>query len=154
MTNHLDQLLAIASALADEGRLRALLAIRRAGQLCLCQITELLALAPSTVSKHLSILRQAGLIEARKQGRWMYFHLPEHQQTPPAVRGAIQWVASSLARDPRAVEDARRLKQILAENPEELCKRQCERRGCCSSAPATPAAARWPKAGHATSAAT
>jgi DNA-binding transcriptional ArsR family regulator len=48
------------------------------GELCVCQVTEVLQLAPSTVSKHMSILRQAGLVEARKEGRWIYYRLVGH----------------------------------------------------------------------------
>ena len=63
------EVLAITNALADESRLRALMALTR-GRLCVCQIADLLQLAPSTVSKHLSILRQGGLVESQKKGRW------------------------------------------------------------------------------------
>ena len=52
----------ITGALADETRVRTLLALRK-GELCVCQITELFGLAPSTVSKHLSLLFQAGLVD-------------------------------------------------------------------------------------------
>ncbi len=64
----------VARALADESRVRALLALR-GGELCLCQIIELLGLAPSTVSKHMDVLFRAGLVERRKEGRWHYFQL-------------------------------------------------------------------------------
>jgi DNA-binding transcriptional ArsR family regulator len=131
----------IAGALADEHRARALLALRK-GELCLCQITELLGLAPSTVSKHLSVLKGAGLVEARKQGRWMYFRITQEQHAPPAVIDAIHWTSLALCREPRILDDARRLRQILCEDPEELCRRQCARRNCCpvpgSTRPARP----------------
>jgi ArsR family transcriptional regulator len=55
----------ITKALSDSNRVRTLLALRK-GELCVCQITELFGLAPSTISKHLSILAQAGLVESRK----------------------------------------------------------------------------------------
>jgi len=61
----------LTKALADESRVRAVLALRQ-GELCVCQITELFGFAPSTVSKHLSILFQANLVESRKDGRWIY----------------------------------------------------------------------------------
>jgi len=64
----------ITKALADENRVRLLLALR-GGQLCVCQMIELLGLAPSTVSKHLSILNQARLVEKRKEERWIYYGL-------------------------------------------------------------------------------
>jgi DNA-binding transcriptional ArsR family regulator len=49
------------------------------GELCVCQIIELLGLVPSTVSKHMSILKQAGLVENRKEARWMYYRLPKKE---------------------------------------------------------------------------
>ena len=66
--------MAISKALADEQRVRVLLALQR-GELCVCQVVELLGLATSTVSKHMSILKQARLVESRKEGRWMYYRL-------------------------------------------------------------------------------
>lgn len=112
----------ITRALADENRVRALLALRQ-GELCVCQITELFGLAPSTVSKHLSILYQAGLVESRKAGRWMYYQLPG-KDAPGAVRKAIAWVENALATDPSRLKDQQTLKRILQEDPAELCKRQ------------------------------
>ena len=117
------ELMNITKALADESRVRALLALRP-GELCVCQITELLGLAPSTMSKHLSILYQAGLIESRKEGRWMYYRLPGKSGST-AVRAAIKWVLESLASDPGTARDERQLKEILKMNPAEICKRQC-----------------------------
>jgi len=113
----------ITKALADGNRARALLALRR-GELCVCQITELFGLAPSTVSKHLSILFQAGLVESRKEGRWIYYRLPG-KDAPVVVREAIDWVKKSLTADPRAVEDRKRLLKIRKLDPTELCKHQC-----------------------------
>jgi DNA-binding transcriptional ArsR family regulator len=112
-------------ALADENRLRMLLALH-AGELCVCQITELLGLAVSTVSKHLSVLYQAGLVNARKEGRWMYYSLPG-KGAPRAARETVAWVRRSLAGSERAAEDAKRLRKVLAMEVSELCKRQCAR---------------------------
>jgi ArsR family transcriptional regulator, arsenate/arsenite/antimonite-responsive transcriptional repressor len=140
----MDELLNITAALADENRLRALLALRK-GELCACQVIELLQLAPSTVSKHLAILKQAGLVESRKQGRWMHFRLAG-SEAPAAVKEAITWVLAHSRSDPLAKSDRQRLCCILEQDPQDLCKAQ--RSKCCSSAPATPAAARWPKDGQ------
>ena len=115
--------MAIAKALADENRVRMLLSLRKQ-ELCLCQIVELIGLAPSTVSKHMSILRQARLVQGRKEGRWQYYRLPGPSASP-AVRQAIQWVQQSLADDPQAITDAERLEQILKLDAQELCERQC-----------------------------
>ncbi|MGH7214659.1 MAG: ArsR/SmtB family transcription factor [Tepidisphaeraceae bacterium] len=144
--------LAITAALSDENRVRALLALR-GGELCVCQIIELLGLAPSTVSKHVSLLRQAGLVDSRKDGRWMYYRLAG-DDAPPTVREALRFTLDVAPHSPRAREDARRLSAILKENPEDLCRRQAGRPECCSSAPETPVALRWPRGGRAISAPT
>ncbi len=115
----------ITRALADETRVRALLALRN-GELCVCQITELFGLAPSTVSKHLSILFQAGLVESRKAGRWIYYRWPG-QDAPVVVREALDWVAQALANNPAARADARQLKKIVQQDPTLLCKRQTQK---------------------------
>jgi len=113
----------IAKALADANRVRVLLALR-SGELCVCQITELFGLAPSTISKHLSLLHNAGLIASRKSERWVYYRLSDSSGAP-AVTQAIKWVANSLAKSEEAIADARRLKQILKMDLQTICRRQC-----------------------------
>ena len=112
----------ITKALADENRLRILMALADR-ELCVCQVVELLGLAPSTVSKHMSILRQARLVESRKDGRWMYYRLAG-RDAPKAAREAVAWVRRSLAKSPHTAEDMRKLEKILAMDPEVLCRRQ------------------------------
>jgi len=113
----------ITKALADENRLRMLMALR-GGEVCVCQLTELTGLAMSTVSKHLSILYQAGLVNARKEGRWMYYSLPG-KGAPAAAREAVGWVRRSLEGEERIARDGKRLQKVLAMDVGELCKRQC-----------------------------
>jgi DNA-binding transcriptional ArsR family regulator len=115
--------MAVAKALGDQTRIRMLLALRE-GELCVCQITEVFGLAPSTISKHLSILYQAGLVNSRKEGRWMYYTLPG-KHVPAHVRHAIEWVRKDLAEDECILADVAKLKRVLAMDPVELCKRQC-----------------------------
>src|SRR5512145_1648968 len=102
--------IAITRGLGDETRVRALLALRD-GELCLCQVVELLGLAPSTISKHLDLLVAAGLVERRKEGRWHYFRLAG-KDAPAVVRQALRWVLESLSGEPRAVADGRSLARI------------------------------------------
>ena len=115
----------ITKALADENRVRVLLALRK-GELCVCQITELLGLAPSTVSRHLSILFQSGLVESRKDGRWIYYQLPG-KKAPVVVREALDWVEKALANNLHVLEDSQQLKKILKQDPADLCKRQTQK---------------------------
>jgi len=114
------EVLAIAKALADENRTRVLMFLR-AGELCVCQIMEMLGLAPSTVSKHLNVLHRAGLLESRKEGRWIYYRLPG-KGAPACSREAIRWLQANLADDPRIVQDAKKLKCVLKMTRQELCR--------------------------------
>ena len=115
--------MAVSKALSDPGRVRILLALRR-GELCVCRITELFGLAPSTMSKHLSVLHQAGLIASRKAERWVYYRLPD-ETAPGVVREALDWVRKSLGKSEEAIADAKRLKTILKMDVQEICRRQC-----------------------------
>jgi len=121
------EFMAVTKALADPNRVRILLALRR-GELCVCQITELFGLAASTMSKHLSILHQAGLIRSRKTERWVYYRLPD-RSVPAVVRAALAWVRQSLAKTEVVRDDARRLDKILQTDLKIICRRQGRRRG-------------------------
>lgn len=113
------EFLNITKALAEENRLRILLALN-SKELCVCQLIELLELAPSTVSKHMSILRQARLVSGRKEGRWMYYR-SAGPEAPPEIKQALAWVRTSLDGSAAARQDACRLAQILKIDKEELC---------------------------------
>ena len=114
----------IAKALSDESRVR-ILAILEGRELCVCQVIALLGLAPSTVSKHLLILKQARLVDGRKQGRWMHYRLAD-EDVPTVAKDAISWALNSLGRDRQRQKDAERLLRILTMDPEVLCLTQRE----------------------------
>jgi ArsR family transcriptional regulator len=118
----MNQFMAIAKALSDPNRVRILLALRK-GELCVCQITELFGFAPSTISKHLSILHHGGLILSRKSERWVYYRLPG-KSAPAPVREALAWVHKSLAASAEIAADTRKLKQILKTDLAVICRRQ------------------------------
>lgn len=117
MVDTLDML----KALADENRLRILFALR-AGELCACQVIALLGLAPSTVSKHLSVLRAARWVQSRKSGRWMHYRLAENFRTAAASK-MLDLLCDELEETERMVEDRKRLGQIREQDMEALCKR-------------------------------
>ncbi len=116
------EFMAITKALSDPNRVRILLALR-GGELCVCQITELFGFAPSTISKHLSILNHAGLIRSRKSERWVYYRLPD-KTAPVAVREALDWVHKSLAKTDESANDKKKLKKILKTDLAVICRRQ------------------------------
>ena len=126
---NLRDFMAITKALADEQRVRVLMALQR-GELCVCQVVELLGLATSTVSKHMSILKQARLVESRKDGRWMYYRLAA-ADAPEVVRQAMAWAAVLLAGDPQVLRDRQRLAAICTSDPHELCVAQGSGKRAC-----------------------
>lgn len=105
-------------ALTDENRLRILMALR-GRELCVCQITAFLDLAPSTVSKHLSVLRQARLIESQKHGKWVYYRVAQEPENK-LVFDALSFVNSHLQNDPRISADEEHVAEILTRE-EFLC---------------------------------
>jgi len=117
--------LRITKALADLQRVRILMMLGP-GELCVCQIMEVLALAPSTVSKHLSLLNAAGLVDSQKDGRWMYYRLPEGT-AGAFVRPALKWLGDALAKDETVKQDKKKLRSVVACDPERLCRRQRQR---------------------------
>jgi DNA-binding transcriptional ArsR family regulator len=104
----------ITKALADENRVRILMALNRREELCVCQLIDMLKLAPSTVSKHLFILRNARLINGRKEGRWMYYRL-NTDEASSIVTGALEWIIRSVDEAPSIRQDDERLSEILSE---------------------------------------
>ena len=114
--------MSITKALSDENRVRTLVALG-GRELCVCQIIELLSLAPSTVSKHMQILANARLVRSRQDGRWRYYRLAG-DEAPDTVREVIDWTLRSLSKTPKILKDAERLKEILDLDPEVLCKVQ------------------------------
>jgi DNA-binding transcriptional ArsR family regulator len=114
----LSHFLNISKALSDRTRVRALMALKN-GELCLCQLVCLLLLAPSTLSKHMNLLTEAGLVERRKQGRWHYFRLAG-PDAPPEVRRAIESAISALADDQQIQADRKRTSALVKKDLEEL----------------------------------
>lgn len=114
------ELLGITKALADSNRIR-ILAMLKAGELCVCQIVEVLGLAPSTVSTHLSILAGARLVDSRKSGRWVYYRLPDPSASE-TVRDCIDWVTDSLVDDTVVAADREKVARVISVCPEELCR--------------------------------
>ena len=108
-------------ALADENRVRLLFALK-GGELCVCQLIALLDLAPSTVSKHLTILRAARLVDSRKDGRWMYYRLSKEFRTPSAGK-MLALLFKDMDKTSRIIEDRKNLKRICGEDMEKLCRR-------------------------------
>ncbi len=66
----------IFKALSDTNRLK-IIKLLKEGELCACELTVALSNSQSTVSHHLSVLKNAGMIKERKEGKWSYFRLSD-----------------------------------------------------------------------------
>ena len=94
----------VLKALSEPNRLRILKMLEQR-PLCVCEITEVLQLAISTVSKHLSILRAAGFIRAEQEGKWINYHLNEIQGQE-SIGSLLHQLIDSLTSDETIQEDA------------------------------------------------
>ncbi|MFQ5487677.1 MAG: metalloregulator ArsR/SmtB family transcription factor [Gammaproteobacteria bacterium] len=82
--------------LSDPTRLRSLVLLSREGELCVCELTHALAEIQPKVSRHLALMREAGLVTGRREGQWVYYRL--HPDLPP-------WVLQVIAAAREGAED-------------------------------------------------
>ncbi len=115
----MENILIITRALSDASRVRAVMALIDYPELCACQLIELLELAPATVSRHMSVLHTAGLVDSRKEGRWVHFRL----RRTPKTAAVLEWLSKELAKDPSVRGDAKRLKTITTCDLDSLCQK-------------------------------
>src|SRR5512135_3442760 len=97
-------------ALSDQNRLRIVKMLAQR-ELCLCEVREVLGLSSSTVSKHLTVLRDAGLLLDSKDGRWVNFRLND-RTSQPFIRSLLSLIRESFDDDETISGDARRLPRV------------------------------------------
>lgn len=114
-------------AAGDPTRTR-ILKLLEGGELCVCQVQAILGLAPSTVSRHLAILKAAGLVEDRREGKWIHYGLAPASRNPHGA-GVLALLRGLLDRDPRVVADRKRLREVARVPVAVLCSLEPGRRG-------------------------
>jgi ArsR family transcriptional regulator len=83
-----ERLAKVAKALGDPVRLQLVDVLRRhAGKVCVCELVPLFDLAQPTVSHHLKVLRQAGIVGSEREGLWAYYYV-----VPDALRELSAWL--------------------------------------------------------------
>lgn len=80
--------------LADETRLRSLVLLKQQNELCVCELTHALGLSQPKISRHLAALRDAGIVQGRREGQWIYYSL--HSDMP-------RWASDILSSAVRSV---------------------------------------------------
>jgi ArsR family transcriptional regulator, arsenate/arsenite/antimonite-responsive transcriptional repressor len=93
-------------ALGDETRLRIVHLLAQGGELCVCDIESILDVSQSKVSRHLSYLKQAGIVQDRRHGTWAYYRIAA--EISPVLRVVLRELRKALAGDPDARRDLER----------------------------------------------
>jgi DNA-binding transcriptional ArsR family regulator len=102
----LDALEKALKAASDGTRLR-ILKMLEPGSLCVCQIVGALELSQSTVSKHLSILEAAGLVESERRGRWTHYRL--RKASTDQGKRILSLLRCCASDDPKVAKDQARV---------------------------------------------
>lgn len=113
------QFLKLAKALSGKTRLRIFKMLQHK-EMCVCEMQSILGVAQSTVSKHLQVLEDAGLITGNKDGLWVNYKIAEVSHNPYAVPMA-QYLTGILDNDPQVVADKEKAKIT---NRAEICSRK------------------------------
>lgn len=100
----------IFKALSDNSRLR-ILKMLQSKSLCVCEVQEILGLAASTVSKHLSILKDTGFIVEEKEGKWVNYHV-NSRSTDPRVIEILTKLDFWLVDSQILVDDMQKIKSV------------------------------------------
>ena len=114
----MNDLLIILKALADKKRLRIIKMLQQR-TCCVCETTSILNIAPSTVSNHLHILKDAGIIEDMKEGKWVNYSLNKKTNNI-FLNGVLPLLFFWLNSDKQVKVD---LKKLRRTNRDELCNK-------------------------------
>ena len=113
--------LSLLKALSDKNRLRVVAALLSTHELCACQIKELLKITGATVSRHLALLIQVGLVDSRKKGRWVYYRL---RKDLPDFKVLLMWLEQKIGNTAVVKADLAVLDDIGSCDMIEMCKKQ------------------------------
>lgn len=124
-----EDLVKFAKSLSDPNRVRIVEALRQ-GELCVCELCDALDLTQSTLSTHLQVIRAAGIVRSRKEGKWSYYAL-----TLEAAGVVDDWLhpfRAGIRRDALLNRDRKRLRERLALRHSGECRVGF---GCAASTP-------------------
>ena len=100
----------IIKALADKNRLRIVYLLNGKKDLCVCEITDIIGLSQPTISSHLRLLENAGLIVSDKDGLWVNYNI--NRQADLFSRKVIEMICKDLKKDKQILSDLKKLKAI------------------------------------------
>jgi len=97
-------------ALSDETRIR-MLKLLFEGELCVCEIMQVLEISQSRASRNLGILREAGLLKDRRDGQWVHYSLSKESVTSYAP--LLELLNQSLNQDETILKDKEKFKEVV-----------------------------------------
>ena len=115
----LKQITKIIKALSDENRVRIACLLKYKRDLCVCEITKIIGLAQPTISSHLKLLENAGLIESYKNGLWVNYNISSSLDTFSAE--FIEKLYKNLKNDKQVKIDEEKIKNICRDT---ICKKR------------------------------
>jgi len=119
MSGHnLKEMEKIIKALADKNRLRIIYLLNGKRDICVCEITDIIGLSQPTISSHLRLLENAGLVESNKDGLWVNYNI--NSQADLFSRRSIERICNDLKKDKQAISDLKKLKAI---DRDKICRK-------------------------------
>lgn len=106
-------------ALADPTRLRCLLLLAAEGELCVCELTHALGVSQPKISRHLAMLREAGIVSDRRDGLWIHYRI--HPDLPAWAREILNTANRANAAAKPFAQDRRRLCAAPNRPPARCC---------------------------------
>lgn len=116
--NGLKNIEKIIKALADKNRLRIACLLSEKKDLCVCEITDIIGLSQPTISSHLRLLENAGLIESYKDGLWVNYNI--NNRSGLFSRKLAEIICKDLKKDKQIISDLKELKNI---DRDKICRR-------------------------------
>lgn len=104
--------------LADETRLRAMVLMHAEGELCVCELTEAICVSQPKMSRHLAVLRDAGLVSDRRQGIWIHYQI--EPDLPLWIAPILKALCEGVSNDLPYNEDRARL-VAMPDRPGDRC---------------------------------
>ncbi len=110
----------LTKALADITRLRILMLLINEEELCVCQLTESLAMVQPKISRHLAVLREKKILLDRRKGLWIFYRL--HPELPDWSHQTLLALFSGCSKQQPYIDDLKKIKEMSLLENKNLCE--------------------------------
>lgn len=108
---------ALFSLLSDDTRLRCLLLLRKEGELCVCEINQIIGGNQPKISRHLALMRASGLVSDERRGQWVYYSL--NSSLPSWAKKITEAILENLMKEEPYHSDIKKIQSLKKGN---VCK--------------------------------